>query len=129
MNSATIIGVLSKFLAGVSQISENTRRMLISDAERRLNGKTLEGEDANPFKQELHFQVLRGELLDAHWEEIDPEERIHLIFPWAKNVGEEMELPRRGKAKVLWRELTVRHGLKMGFRLTDGNTFVWEFLD
>ena len=129
MKAATVIDSFSRFVAAVPQISERSRALLVASLKQRLGERELDGDDSDPLKRELHFQVLRAELVKAHWDELDPEERIYLFFPAAGQVGQEVELPKRGTGKILWRELTGRLGLKMGFQLSDGSKFAWEFFD
>ena len=129
MKAATIVDIFSRFVAGVPQISEKSRVLLIASLKQRLGDRELDGDNSDPLKRDLHFQVLRAELVKIHWVELDAEERVYLFFPAARQVGEEVELPKRGKGKILWRELTDRLGLKMCFELSDGSKFVWEFFD
>ena len=129
MKAATVIDSFSRFIAGVPQVSERSRALLVASLKQRLGDRELDGDDSDPLKRELHFQVLRAELVKAHWDELDLEERIYLLFPAAGQVGQEVELSKRGRGKILWRELTGRLGLKIGFQLSDGSKFAWEFFD
>jgi hypothetical protein len=129
MKAVTVLDYLRRFLSRVQQLSDKSRENLLDDAARRLEGRELEGEDDDIFKQNLHFQVLRGDLVESNWSSLTPEERIYIMFPAARSVGEEVEIPKRGKGKVLWRELTPRLGLKIGFEMSDGNKWAWEFFD
>ena len=129
MKAAIILDNFRRFLHEVPQLSDKTRKMLLDDAARRLTGRQLEGSDDDMFKQDLHFQVLRAELAKANWTSLIPEEKIYLMFPAARSVGEEIELPNRGKGKILWRELTDRLGLKIGFEMSEGSKWAWEFFD
>jgi hypothetical protein len=129
MKAATILDVFRRFLAGCPQLSEASRATLLEDAAHRLNGRELAGSEDDAFKKDLHFQVLRAELVRAHWSSLDSEERIHLMFPGARKIGEEVEIPKRGKGKILWRVLTDRLGLNIGFQMSDGSKFAWEFFD
>jgi hypothetical protein len=129
MKAATIIDVFSKYLAGISQVSEKSRALLLADANRRLAGRELDGDDCNPFKQSLHFQQLRADLVRENWRVLDPEERIYLLFPAYPKIGDELEIPKRGRGTIMRRELTKRLGLEITFRMSDGNRFVWEYFD
>jgi len=129
MKEATVLDILRCFLEGIPQLSDKSRTTLLDDAVRRLEGRQLEGNDEDTFKRELHFQVLRGDLVEANWFSLTPEERIYIMFPGARSVGEEVEIPKRGKGRILWRELTDRLGLKIGFQMADGSKSAWEFFD
>jgi hypothetical protein len=129
MKPAEIIEYLWSYLAPVYEISEETKSAFIAEAELKLPNVLTKNIDQHPQAILIYFQILRSEVLKTLWTTIDPEERIYICFPKARKVGEELEIPKRGMAKVLWRELTEKQGLKMGFQLKDGTIFSHEFFD
>jgi hypothetical protein len=129
MTTESVLSVFSLYVSGRTKLTEEHRSLLCEEARRQLGGRELDGTEGDPFKMDLHFQQLRAAVGTSLWDLLSAEERITLFYPYAKDVGAVVELPKRGKGEVVRRELTKRLGLEMVFRLSDGNLFAWEFFD
>lgn len=65
--------------------------------------------------------------ITEQWDSLTPDERLLIRFPTTRQVGEHVELPKRGVGTIIRRELTPRFGVLLTFRLADGSLFPWEF--
>jgi hypothetical protein len=69
------------------------------------------------------------QVITEQWDSLTQEERLLTRFPIVQAVGQEFDIPNRGKALIIRRELTRRFGVEMVFKLRDGSFFTWEFID
>jgi hypothetical protein len=129
MKAETIIDDFKKFLDGLNRISDQTKALVVREAERKARSRDLKGDDSDTIFRSLHFAVIRTEIVKEQWVRIDPEERIFLCYPGAVEVGKTVVIPNRGKGVVLSRKLTNRQGLEFNLRMEDGSNFSWEFFD
>jgi hypothetical protein len=84
-----------------------------------------------PAEHLPHYELQRCVelVLTEQWDSLTPEERLLTRFPTVQAVGEDCEIPKRGRGLVIRRELTPRFGVEMVFQLQDGSFFKWECID
>lgn len=129
MKPETITARFATYLDRLDGITPQTKSLVLRAARDKTDTRQLTGDDNDPIRQEIHFQVIRAEIIKEHWTEISDDERLLLCFPAARKIGESFDIPKRGKGTLLRRRLTERLGMEMTFRMEDGSIFEWEFFD
>lgn len=129
MRPETIDDCFAKAVSAAPRLSDGGRALILDRARGTARSRKFDGSDDDALRLSIHFQVIRAEVIRDHWDELTDEDRLLFCFPAAPKVGDSVDLPGRGKGKVLWRKLTTRLGLETGFVLADGSLFNWEFWD
>jgi hypothetical protein len=67
--------------------------------------------------------------LEENWDELSEDEKVRIRFPMTKAAGTKVEIPNRGVCEIVRYELTKRFGLRVTYKLENGNMFAWELFD
>jgi hypothetical protein len=67
--------------------------------------------------------------LEENWDELSEDEKVKIRFPVTKPIGEKVDIPNRGLCEIVRYELTKRFGLRVTYKLVNGNMFTWEHID
>jgi hypothetical protein len=124
---------MESYLKDVSGVSEKTLNLIRNRVEHLM----AEGACLNEYPQGLSKEEQEGArflrcvetTLEENWDKLSEDEKVRIRFPAVKVVGEKMQIPDRGLCEIVRYELTRRFGLRVTYRLPDGNLFVWEHFD
>ena len=129
MKPEIIVAYFNKYLGEINGITAETKSIILRAAQKKAATRELDGDDADIARQSLHFQTIRAEIIEERWAELPDEEKLYMCFPAAPQVGDIVDIPKRGKGTVLWRKLTKSLGLEVCFRMADETLFKWEYFD
>ena len=81
------------------------------------------------YRAGAELQACIEQAIEDECDTLTSDERLLIRFPTARKIGERVDLPKRGVATVVKRELTKRFGILLTFRLADGSLLTDEFFD
>jgi hypothetical protein len=119
---ANIVGISDEI---VSRIREKVRSNMYSETKENILPKGLDERTRMFLKISLYLE----DVLLEEWDTLSNEEKIELRFPGAKGLGEIINLPNSGAARIVGRNLTRSFSILYTLELPDGSKLTHEFID
>jgi hypothetical protein len=124
---------MENHLKKVSGVSEKTLKLIRNRVEKLM----AEGACLNEYPQGLSKEEQEGArlircietALEENWTRLSEDEKVRIRFPAATAIGEKIEIANRGLCEIVRYELTKRFGLRVTYKLPNGNLFAWEHFD
>jgi hypothetical protein len=125
--------LVENWFSFVKNVSPQTTARLKEQIQHKLEtgaGEHLFSKMPAEYKLDCQFKHCIQETISEEWGALEPEERLQVRFPTGiREIGEQVEIPKRGIGTLIRRELTRRFGIEMVFQMRDGSFFKHEFID
>ncbi|HSY10499.1 MAG TPA: hypothetical protein VK840_06245 [Candidatus Dormibacteraeota bacterium] len=124
---------MENYWKNINGVSEKTLNFVRNRVEKLM----AEGACLNEYPQGLSKEEQEGArfircietALEENWNRLSEDEKVRIRFPAATAIGQKVEIRNRGLCEIVRYELTKRFGLRVTYKLPDGNMFAWEHWD